>query len=127
MYGSSTASSYLAMLQGEVADLRGRAKGLSEWWWTLSHPLTPLRAPGEMRGQSVVGRFPGGIGILNSGTDSDALIVRTAGVTLHVPSTGLALFEALLSGEPVECTASNELSLRHLGECGVIAICGEPR
>lgn len=126
VYGSSTASSYLAMLQGEVADLRGRSGGTSEWWWTLSHPLAPLRVVGELRGRSVVGRFPGGVGILTSGTDSDALIVRAAGVTLHVPLTCIELFEALLSGEPVVCTASNELSLRHLGECGVIALCDEP-
>lgn len=122
VYGRDTSSTYLEVLQGEVTDLRTRASGSAEWWWTLSHPLPPLRVVGDLLGRSVVGRFPGGVGILNSGTDSEPLIVRTAGVTLHVPTTCIELFEALLSGEPVVCTASNELSLRHLGECGVLAL-----
>ena len=121
VYGATEPADYYQLVQQQTAAVRLIATDeRAQWWWTLSHPLTPLPPTTQLLGRSVTGWFPGGIGVLGSDDDGSAVLLRTAGVTVRVPTSSLDLLGSLLSGAPVTCTESNELSLRQLAQCGVI-------
>ena len=123
VYGSAEPVDYFDLVRQQAAAVRLVATDeQTQWWWTLSHPLTPMPPTTPLVGRQVTGWFPGGVGVLGGEQDGSAVLLRAAGVTLRVPTSKLDLFGALLSGHPMACTASNEASLRHLAQCGVITV-----
>lgn len=121
VYGSAEPGDYHELVQQQAAAVRLIATDeRAQWWWTLSHPLTPLSPTSQLLGRRVTGWFPGGVGVLGSDEDGAAVLLRTAGVTLRVPASRFGLFGTLLSGGTIDCTASNEPSMRQLARCGVL-------
>ena len=123
VYGSAEPVDYYDLVQEQAAAVRLVATDeRAQWWWTLSHTLPPLPPTTPLMGRQVTGWFPGGVGVLGSEQAGSAVLLRTAGITVRVPTSKLDLFGTLLSGTPVGCTASNEPSLRQLAQCGVITL-----